>query len=72
MGDKMELNLIDVEAVDILVVGSGIAGLIATDQALKASNKVCLSTTGKLCGGASFFPHKSNIRNTSYRERYFR
>ncbi|OOR99072.1 FAD-binding dehydrogenase [Canicola haemoglobinophilus] len=57
----MELNIVNVEAVDILIVGSGIAGLIATDQALKAGNKVCLSTTGKLCGGASFFPIKATL-----------
>ncbi|WP_301098755.1 FAD-binding protein [Otariodibacter sp.] len=72
----MELTIVQKDAVDILVVGSGIAGLIATDQAVRLGYKVCLTTTGKICGGASFFPIKGTLgiqvtsREVADKERY--
>ena len=46
---------------EILVVGTGIAGLIATERALKKRKRVCLVTNKKLCGGASYFPLKGTL-----------
>lgn len=46
---------------EILVIGTGIAGLIATERALKNKRKVCLVTNKKMCGGASFFPLKGTL-----------
>ena len=46
---------------DIIVVGTGIAGLIATKKALLKGKKVCLVTNGKFCGGASYFPLKGTL-----------
>lgn len=41
---------------DVLVVGSGIAGVSAAIEAARAGTRVCLATQGKLFGGSSFFP----------------
>ncbi len=41
---------------DVLVVGSGIAGISAAIEAARAGARVCLATQGKLFGGSSFFP----------------
>lgn len=41
---------------DVLVVGSGIAGVSAAIEAARAGARVCLATQGKLFGGSSFFP----------------
>lgn len=46
---------------DIIVVGTGIAGLIATKKALLMGKKVCLITNGNFCGGASYFPLKGTL-----------
>ena len=45
---------------DILVVGAGIGGLVATKKASLQGKKVCL-VTGKFCGGASYFPLKGTL-----------
>lgn len=57
---------------EILVVGTGIAGLVATERALKNRKKVCLVTNKTLCGGASFFPLKGTlgIQTTKDRDDY--
>ena len=46
---------------DVLIVGSGIAGLTAAQRAVNIFKKVCLATTGKICGGASYFPLKGTL-----------
>ncbi|MEI0747776.1 FAD-binding protein [Brachyspira pulli] len=46
---------------DVLIVGAGIAGLTAAERAMKIFKKVCLVTTGKICGGASYFPLKATL-----------
>ncbi|WP_020003386.1 FAD-binding protein [Brachyspira innocens] len=46
---------------DILIVGGGIAGLISAERALNIFKNVCLATTGKICGGASYFPLKATL-----------
>ena len=46
---------------DILIVGAGIAGLTASERAMKIFKKVCLVTTGKICAGASYFPLKATL-----------
>jgi len=46
---------------EILVIGAGIAGLVATERALKNRKKVYLVTNKKLCGGASYFPLKGTL-----------
>lgn len=46
---------------DILVVGSGIAGLSAVEQASQQNLRSVLITKNKLAGGASFFPLKATL-----------
>lgn len=46
---------------DVLIVGAGIAGLIAAKRAMNIFKKVCLVTTGKICSGASYFPLKATL-----------
>ena len=46
---------------DILIVGSGIAGLTAAERSMKIFKNVCIATTGKICGGASYFPLKATL-----------
>ncbi|MEI0607152.1 FAD-binding protein [Brachyspira pulli] len=46
---------------DVLIVGAGIAGLTAAERAIKIFKKVSLVTTGKICGGASYFPLKATL-----------
>ena len=41
---------------DVLVVGSGIAGVSAAIEAARTGARVCLAAQGKLFGGSSFFP----------------
>ena len=46
-----------VEQADVVVVGSGLAGISAAIEASRAGARVALLTTGTLCGGSSFSPH---------------
>ena len=46
---------------DILIVGAGIAGLVAAERAMKIFKKVCLVTSSKICSGASYFPLKATL-----------
>lgn len=46
---------------DIVIVGSGIAGLVSTKEAVKTGKNICLITTGTFGGGASFFPLKGTL-----------
>ena len=46
---------------DILIVGAGIAGLVAAERAMKIFKKVCLVTSSKICYGASYFPLKATL-----------
>lgn len=46
---------------DIVVVGSGIGGLVTTSEAIKTGKNICLITSNKLCGGASYFPLKGTL-----------
>lgn len=46
---------------DVLIVGAGIAGLIAAERALKLFKKVCISDSSKICSGASYFPLKATL-----------
>lgn len=55
------MNLDFVLNCDILVVGTGIGGLVATKKAISKGKKVCLVTNGKFCGGASYFPLKGTL-----------
>lgn len=44
------------ESFDVLVIGSGIAGLCAAVEAARAGAKVALASAGKIMSGSSFFP----------------
>lgn len=41
---------------DVIVMGSGIAGLMAAIEAAKSGVSVCLVSTGPICSGSSFYP----------------
>lgn len=41
---------------DVLVAGSGLAGITAAIQAAREGAKVLLASTGPICSGASFYP----------------
>lgn len=41
---------------DVLVIGSGIAGITAAIEAARAGAKVCIASAGKLFSGSSFYP----------------
>lgn len=57
----MKVKIKKVLECEILVIGAGIAGLVATERALKNRKKVYLVTNKKLCGGASYFPLKGTL-----------
>lgn len=42
---------------DVIVVGSGLAGIAAAIESARAGARVALLTTGALCGGSSFSKH---------------
>ena len=42
---------------DVIVVGSGLAGIAAAIESARAGARVALLTTGTLCGGSSFSKH---------------
>lgn len=44
------------DSFDVLIVGSGIAGLCAAVEAARAGTRVALASTGKTMSGSSFFP----------------
>lgn len=44
------------ESTDVLVIGSGIAGLCAAIEAARAGATVAIASAGKTMGGSSFFP----------------
>ncbi|KLI52867.1 FAD-binding protein [Brachyspira hyodysenteriae] len=46
---------------DVLIVGGGIAGLIAAERALKVFKRVCIADSSKICFGASYFPLKATL-----------
>lgn len=46
---------------DVLIVGGGIAGLIAAERALKVFKRVCIADSSKICSGASYFPLKATL-----------
>ncbi|WP_027128386.1 FAD-binding protein [Fusobacterium perfoetens] len=46
---------------DIVIVGSGIAGLVSTKEAVKTGKNICLITNGNFGGGASYFPLKGTL-----------
>ncbi|WP_206039042.1 MULTISPECIES: FAD-binding protein [Fusobacterium] len=46
---------------DIVVVGSGIAGLVSTKEAVKTGKNICLITNENFGGGASYFPLKGTL-----------
>ena len=46
---------------DVLIVGGGIAGLIAAERSLKTFKKVCIIDSSKICSGASYFPLKATL-----------
>lgn len=41
---------------DVLVIGAGLAGIIAAISAAEAGAEVCLVSTGQICSGSSFYP----------------
>lgn len=48
-------------AVDVLVVGSGIAGLKVSIELAKEGKTVMMSTKTQLCSGSSFYPLKASL-----------
>lgn len=44
------------ESTDVLVIGSGIAGLCAAIEAASAGATVAIASAGKTMSGSSFFP----------------
>ncbi|MEH7252784.1 FAD-binding protein [Neobacillus niacini] len=46
---------------DVLVVGSGIAGLKVSMELAKAGQNIIMSTKTQLCSGSSFFPLKASL-----------
>ena len=44
------------ESTDVLVIGSGIAGLCAAIEAARAGATVAIASAGKTMSGSSFFP----------------
>ena len=53
-GGNMELKAF--KSADVIVMGSGIAGLIAAIEAAKKGVSVCLVSSGPICSGSSFYP----------------
>ena len=47
---------------DILIAGSGLAGIRATKDALSSGKNVVLASKGKLCSGSSFYPLTGGLR----------
>ncbi|WP_256237835.1 FAD-binding protein [Bacillus sp. EB600] len=48
-------------SVDVLVVGSGIAGLKTSMELSKDGHKVLMATKTQLCSGSSFYPLKASL-----------
>ena len=46
---------------DVLIVGGGIAGLIAAERALKVFKRVCIADSSKICSGASYLSLKATL-----------
>lgn len=72
----MKVKIKKIYKCDFLVVGTGIAGLIASERALKKGKNVCLVTNKKLCSGASYFPLKGTLgiqvtKNEEDYEKYY-
>lgn len=51
----------DIITTDVLVVGSGIAGLKVSMELAKAGKNIIMSTKTQLCSGSSFFPLKASL-----------
>ncbi|MCM3765105.1 FAD-binding protein [Neobacillus niacini] len=51
----------DIMTTDVLVVGSGIAGLKVSMELAKAGKNIIMSTKTQLCSGSSFFPLKASL-----------
>lgn len=58
---KTQFQIQTVIETDILIVGSGIAGLSAVKQASEQNLRSILITKNKIAGGASFFPLKATL-----------
>ncbi|WP_034300243.1 FAD-binding protein [Bacillus cihuensis] len=55
------MDIKDKLAVDVLVVGSGIAGLKVSIELAKEGKSVLMSTKTQLCSGSSFYPLKASL-----------
>ncbi|WP_043930611.1 FAD-binding protein [Bacillus sp. EB01] len=51
----------EIVTTDVLVVGSGIAGLKVSMELAKAGQNIIMSTKTQLCSGSSFFPLKASL-----------
>lgn len=51
----------EIMTTDVLVVGSGIAGLKVSMELAKAGQDIIMSTKTQLCSGSSFFPLKASL-----------
>ncbi|GHH97771.1 succinate dehydrogenase [Neobacillus kokaensis] len=55
------MQIKEVISTDVLVVGSGLAGLKSGIELAKAGKTVIMSTKTQLCSGSSFFPLKASL-----------
>ncbi len=55
------MNIKETITTDVLVVGSGIAGLKVSTEIANAGNNVVMVTKTQLCSGSSFFPLKASL-----------
>lgn len=53
---RPDLAPTSLDSVDVLVIGSGIAGCCAAIEAARAGTSVAVACAGRLCSGSSFFP----------------
>lgn len=51
----------EIMTTDVLIVGSGIAGLKVSMELAKAGQNIIMSTKTQLCSGSSFFPLKASL-----------
>lgn len=55
------MEIKQVKTTDVLVVGSGIAGLKVSIELAEGNKKVIMATKTQVCSGSSFYPLKASL-----------